>query len=78
MMHKFTLFCNVYGYNAFFLSINGILEFLTSLYEEGCNYSAIHIARSALSTIIEGVDGASICSNNLRLDLKGVSRSRRT
>lgn len=77
MMVKFNLFCSKYGHNAFFPSINVILEFLTSLYEEGCSYSTINTARSALSTMIGGVDGASIGSNNLvtRL-LKGVSRSR--
>lgn len=77
MLVKFNLYCQKFGYNAESPSIKVILEFLTSLFDEGCSYSTINTARSALSTMIGNVEGESIGSNILvsRL-LKGVSRMR--
>lgn len=48
---KYIEFCETKNYNFLTRKVNRIIKFLTMLYENECSYSAINIARSALSCI---------------------------
>ena len=51
-LRKWEEFAFQYNFNVWNPNISDVLEFLTFLKDQGCGYSVINTARSALSTII--------------------------
>ena len=66
-------FCLKKGISSTRTSINYVLEFFTNLYTNGCHYSGLCAARSALSSLIHIEEGPSISAHPLTTRfLKGV------
>jgi site-specific recombinase XerD len=76
-LNKYINFCNEKCVNPWKPEINIILQFLTSLYEQGLSYVSLNTTRSALSTFLGDVEGQSIgCHPLVTRLIKGVSRLR--
>lgn len=72
-INRWTRFCNDRQINSVQTDLNFVLDFLTSLYDSGCGYSAINTARSALSAIGIVKDGFSIGSHPIVIRyMKGI------
>ncbi len=66
-------FCSDKGISSTHTNINSVLEFFTSLYTNGCHYSGLCAARSALTSLVHIEDGPSISAHPLtNRFLKGV------
>ena len=63
-LRKWEAFAFQYNFNVWNPDISDVLEFLTFLIDQGCGYSVISTARSALSTIIN-VDNLPIGKHSL-------------
>ena len=71
-LRKWEAFAFQYNFNVWNPDISDVLEFLTFLIDQGCGYSVINTARSALSTIIN-VDNLPIGKHSLvKRFVKGV------
>lgn len=77
VIKKYYNFCQANLYVPFPVTINVILQFLTSLYESGLGYSSINLARSALSVMFGRVDNIVLGEHPLvSRFIKGVGRLR--
>jgi len=76
-LKKWLCFCKVKNILVSKPDLNDVLEFLSGLFEEGLGYSAINTARSALSLILDPIEGFAVGKHPtiVRL-LKGIANSR--
>lgn len=73
---KWNLFCVANGWSEWESNVRHCLLFLTHLYDSGLSYSAINSSRSALSSLLENVDGSALGQHKLVVNfMKGVARA---
>ena len=70
---RWKLFCLLGGKNCYTKSVNSVLKFSYYLYKNGCHYSGLPTARSALFTIVH-IEGYSKLSDHLIISkfMKGI------
>ena len=76
---RWIFFCRERQSDAFQVSLNDVLDFLTKLFESGLSYSALNTARSALSAIGIIINGFLVGSHPVVIRyMKGVFNQRPT
>lgn len=76
-LKKYEQFCVNSKYDPIVPSVNSVLSFLAKLYENGCSYSSINTARSALSSFFGKIEDVNLGEHPLvKQFLKGISKLR--
>jgi len=76
-LRKWVSFCKTKDISDCKPNLHSILEFLSSLFEEGLGFSAVNTARSALSLVLDPIEGFAVGKHPVVIRLlKGVVKSR--